>query len=188
VIDISGTLVLIFGVLTALSAPLLGRLDPWSLTPIVLGLLARISYVGAANAAAEYAEDMNTAYDLHRFDMITALHLPLPADAEQELSDNTRLTAFLGSVGPLKAAQRSTWRYVHAASQPAPAEPGQSVIVIREPGGETATTIAAVLLAIRDRTGRIPHVYFNWTEGRANRASAKAMPAPATAPASTSPG
>jgi hypothetical protein len=139
VIDMSGTLVLVFGVLTALSSPLLGRLDPWSLTPIVLALLACISYVGAANAAAEYAEYMNTAYDLHRFDMITALHLPLPADAEQELSDNTRLTAFLGSVGPLKATQRSTWRYVHAASPPAPAEPGQSTIVIGEPAGETET-------------------------------------------------
>jgi hypothetical protein len=28
-----------------------------------------------------------------------------------------------------------------------------------------ANTIAAVLLAVRDRGDRIPHVYFDWTEG-----------------------
>jgi hypothetical protein len=35
-------------------------------------------------------------------------------------------------------------------------------------GVDSATvgnTIAAVLLHIRDRTGKLPHVYFGWTEG-----------------------
>jgi hypothetical protein len=35
-------------------------------------------------------------------------------------------------------------------------------------GVDSATvgnTIAAVVLHIRDRTGKLPHVYFGWTEG-----------------------
>jgi hypothetical protein len=28
-----------------------------------------------------------------------------------------------------------------------------------------ANTIAEVALAVRDRTGQVPHVYFTWTEG-----------------------
>jgi hypothetical protein len=37
--------------------------------------------------------------------------------------------------------------------------------ILRVSSTNVANTIAAVLLAIRDRTGKIPHVYFNWTEG-----------------------
>jgi hypothetical protein len=37
--------------------------------------------------------------------------------------------------------------------------------VLRVSSSNVANTIAAVLLAIRDRTRTIPHVYFNWTEG-----------------------
>jgi hypothetical protein len=37
--------------------------------------------------------------------------------------------------------------------------------ILRVSSANIANTIAAVLLAIRDRTGTIPHVYFNWTEG-----------------------
>jgi hypothetical protein len=37
--------------------------------------------------------------------------------------------------------------------------------ILRAIGASVPNTIAAVLLAIRDRTGRRPHVYFGWTEG-----------------------
>lgn len=37
--------------------------------------------------------------------------------------------------------------------------------VLRAEGASIPNTIAAVLLAIRDRTGIQPHIYFGWTEG-----------------------
>ena len=40
---------------------------------------------------------------------------------------------------------------------------GHRVLTVR--GSVVANTIAEVLLAVRDRTGLVPHVYFTWTEG-----------------------
>ncbi|MEV6398539.1 amino acid transporter [Streptomyces sp. NPDC051907] len=39
------------------------------------------------------------------------------------------------------------------------------VRVLRASGATVPNTIAAVLMALRERTGEIPNVYFNWTEG-----------------------
>ncbi|MGW8374689.1 amino acid transporter [Streptomyces sp. ODS28] len=40
---------------------------------------------------------------------------------------------------------------------------GASILRVEGPG--VPNTIAAVLMMMRDRTGRVPHAYFNWTEG-----------------------
>jgi hypothetical protein len=37
--------------------------------------------------------------------------------------------------------------------------------ILRVESSAIANSIAALLLYIRDRTGRLPHVYFSWTEG-----------------------
>jgi hypothetical protein len=37
--------------------------------------------------------------------------------------------------------------------------------VLRAYGAAIPNTIAAILLSIRDQTGRIPHAYFGWIEG-----------------------
>ncbi|PSJ29756.1 amino acid transporter [Streptosporangium nondiastaticum] len=39
------------------------------------------------------------------------------------------------------------------------------VRILRVQGAGVPNTIAAVLLQLRDRTGHVPHAYFNWTEG-----------------------
>jgi hypothetical protein len=40
---------------------------------------------------------------------------------------------------------------------------GYRILRVKSPSIPNA--IAAVLLAIRDQTGKIPHIYFAWTEG-----------------------
>ncbi|QUC56236.1 hypothetical protein IOD14_05215 [Streptomyces sp. A2-16] len=47
-------------------------------------LLAAVAYKGAVTTAQGYSGLMHVAYDLHRFDLLEALHLPLPADGESE--------------------------------------------------------------------------------------------------------
>jgi hypothetical protein len=37
--------------------------------------------------------------------------------------------------------------------------------ILRVEGSSISNAIAALLLAIRDMTGKKPHIYFNWTEG-----------------------
>ncbi|MGI5137531.1 hypothetical protein [Streptomyces sp. CA-106110] len=47
-------------------------------------LLAVVAYRGAVVAAQAYAGLMHVVYDLHRFELLEALHHPLPADQESE--------------------------------------------------------------------------------------------------------
>lgn len=50
-----------------------------------------IAYRGAVLAAIAYGESIDTAFDLHRFDLIAALRLPLPADDIEERKAYTAL-------------------------------------------------------------------------------------------------
>lgn len=56
-----------------------------ALVPMAIGVVA---YRAAVDAAIAYGEALDAAFDLHRFELLTALHLPLPADplAEQLLA------------------------------------------------------------------------------------------------------
>ncbi|MCI3275992.1 hypothetical protein [Streptomyces cylindrosporus] len=58
----------------------------WWLCPVTL-LLAGVAYKGAVIAAQAYSGLMHIVYDLHRFDLLDALHYQLPADrtAEEEV-------------------------------------------------------------------------------------------------------
>ena len=57
--------------------------------------LAWLSHRAAVNAAIAYGELMETAFDLHRFDLLKALHVPLPPDHKHELETNATVTEFL---------------------------------------------------------------------------------------------
>jgi hypothetical protein len=47
-------------------------------------LLAGVAYKGAVTAAQAYSGLMHVVYDLHRFDLLDALHHPLPTDRTSE--------------------------------------------------------------------------------------------------------
>ena len=54
-------------------------------------------------AAIAYGESIRTAVDLHRFTLLEALHLPLPATLDEERALNAKLSRFLLQGVPLDA-------------------------------------------------------------------------------------
>ena len=54
-------------------------------------------------AAIDYGESIRTAVDLHRFTLLEALHLPLPATLDEERALNAKLSRFLLQGVPLDA-------------------------------------------------------------------------------------
>lgn len=94
-LDVSAALVFVFAGSATASAPLVWRLDGWSLLPVAFVVGAAVAYRGARRAAGFLAVLLHTAFDLHRFDMLTALHRKLPLTPEQELLENQALTEFL---------------------------------------------------------------------------------------------
>jgi hypothetical protein len=66
----------------------------WRVLPIFIVLLAWVSYQAAIRAAANYGQALFVAFELHRFDMIRALHYPLPTTLAEERALNEQLTRF----------------------------------------------------------------------------------------------
>ncbi|MGW7138398.1 hypothetical protein [Streptomyces xanthophaeus] len=73
------------GAVTALvSAALLARSGWWLLLALVPAAVAALAYHGAVQAALAYGDAVRAAIDLHRFDLLEALRLPLPDTLDQE--------------------------------------------------------------------------------------------------------
>ncbi len=72
-----------FTLMGVISAALL-PLGWWTLLVLTMIALAALAYRGAVHAAYAYGELVYAAVALHRFDLLTALHLPLPDAPEQE--------------------------------------------------------------------------------------------------------
>ena len=67
----------------------------WTLLALAPLGIAVIAYAGAVRAAIAYGAAVHAAFDLHRFDLLRALHLPLPEDSDAERAGSRALSDFL---------------------------------------------------------------------------------------------
>jgi hypothetical protein len=85
---------------------LVWRSEWWTLLALVPATIAVLSYHGATRAAVTYGVGVRAALDLHRFDLRTAFHLPLPADQAAEQVANEELCDLLRQGVPLRTPYR----------------------------------------------------------------------------------
>lgn len=78
------------------SAGLLWSYPYWMLGFVAAALIgAYLAYRAAVTAAEGYGVMLKLAFDRHRFDLLTGLHLPQPSDSAAEFTVNQQLTAYL---------------------------------------------------------------------------------------------
>uniref|UniRef100_A0AAU1HV43 Uncharacterized protein n=1 Tax=Streptomyces sp. NBC_00180 TaxID=2903632 RepID=A0AAU1HV43_9ACTN len=63
-------------------------------------LMAGVAYKGAVTVAQGYSGLMHIVYDLHRFDLLEALHYPLPADRASEAEVFSDLSDLFAGMAP----------------------------------------------------------------------------------------
>ena len=88
---------------------------PWLAIPVITVLLARISYKAAVYTAAKYGQGIHVAFDTHRFDMLRALHYPLPPTLQAEMAFNRKFVRFLDDGERIAGSEREH-RYEHPDS------------------------------------------------------------------------
>jgi hypothetical protein len=76
------------------SAPVLAQHGWWNMVWVAALSLAAVAYRGGVAAAANLTDVLCAAFDLHRFELIRAMHLPLPKTRREELSQAVTLVAF----------------------------------------------------------------------------------------------
>jgi len=79
----------------AVSLGLLATHGVWLVVPAAALVLAWICYRAAIAAALQYGVGLETAYDLHRVELLRALHLKLPTDSVSERTTNEAISTFL---------------------------------------------------------------------------------------------
>lgn len=94
-LDLTAQLCVTMTVGAAVCTGLLLGYGPWLLIPLGLYTLAWLAYRAAIAIAIEYGTMMATAIDLYRFDLLKALHVPLPRSRAQELRINNKLCEVL---------------------------------------------------------------------------------------------
>ncbi|GAA2000740.1 hypothetical protein [Catenulispora subtropica] len=82
-----------------------------ALAPLAVAIAA---YQGAVHGALAYAESVHVAYDLCRFNLLTALHLELPADVAADKALNRALSEFWRQNVPLPEGSRG---YHHGSTK-----------------------------------------------------------------------
>ncbi|GAA4068448.1 hypothetical protein GCM10022233_50380 [Streptomyces shaanxiensis] len=87
-------------------------------------ILAAIAYKGAVIAALAYSGLMHAVYDLHRFELLDALHYPLPRDTATEKEIFAEVTARFTGRGRTHVDYHhgEDWSHPHNANRSAYAE------------------------------------------------------------------
>ncbi len=103
-----------------LSVALLWRSHGWLLLALVPAVICWAAYAAAVHAAVAYGEVLAVAFDLHRFDLLTALHLPLPDDRAAERMANAELSRLWrqGAGSPVAMRYDHPPRLAEPAPQP----------------------------------------------------------------------
>ena len=120
-----------------LTSPLILRPDGWRLVPLAAGLLSILSYRGALRAAVDHGVLFATTFDLHRFDLIRALHHRLPSSVEEEVVLNRRLTRFLAGRTEPEPVLSTEHPYDHSILEQA----GPAATMASLPPGDSAATL-----------------------------------------------
>lgn len=94
-LDIAVRFCLIWLIATATSIGLLVHFAIWLWVPVATYGLAWLSYRAACAAAAAYGNMLAVAVDLHRFDLLAAMHQPLPRNYRDEVRRNRTLMRIL---------------------------------------------------------------------------------------------
>lgn len=94
-LDLSARFCAVFVTGAIVSFGLLVPHGVWLAVPAGCLVLAWLAYRGTVTAALAYGEALRMAFDLHRFDLLNALHLPLPQTRSEEKEQNAGLSAFL---------------------------------------------------------------------------------------------
>jgi hypothetical protein len=141
-LDLAARFCAVFIVGTGVSAALLARHGWWLTVPAVTLVLAWLSYRGAVAAAIAYGEAIEAAFDLHRFDLLRALHLPLPSDLITEVRENQQLTRFLHQPREelfrlLHTGKGSNFVYEHEPPPPGGQPPAVAAIGNEPPAART---------------------------------------------------
>jgi hypothetical protein len=93
-LDVAARFTVVSLLAAAISFGLLLTHGWWLLVPAGCCVLAWLSYRGAISAAVAYGIGLETAFDLHRTDLLRALWLPTPPEPEDEWTLNNLLSQF----------------------------------------------------------------------------------------------
>jgi hypothetical protein len=122
-LDVAARLCAMSLLAAVLAAVLLVSFWPWGLlVPAGAVGVAWLAYRAAVNAAIAYGEGLRLAVDLHRFDLLAALHLPLPADFDAELAANRTLSQFYALAKPPQFRYQHDQDTTPAATSPPAAD------------------------------------------------------------------
>lgn len=116
-LDTSARFCAVLVLATVASTALLAVHGPWLLIPAVTGMSSWIAYRAAVRAAIAHGRQLYVAFDLHRFDLLRGLHLPLPRNSVAEVQVNQNLSRFFGNWGDVEA-RLVVERYEHQPGGP----------------------------------------------------------------------